>query len=107
VLFKSNFLIHLLFAGLHLLPFVLSIRNNHAYLIAFTLNIATFCFIIPIFLFSFLRNSTENSADIQYRDEEQDEGSHDDGRCYILEVDFPEHFGLSYRDISFPLEYGG
>jgi len=75
--------------------------------IAFTLKIATFCFIILIFLFSFLPNSTKNSADIQYRDEEQDEGSHDDGRCHILEVDFPEHFGLSYRDVSFPLEYGG
>jgi hypothetical protein len=74
---------------------------------AFTLNIARPCFIILIFLLSFLPNSTENSADIQYRDEEQNEGSHDDRRCHILEVDFPEYFGLSYRDISFPLEYGG
>jgi hypothetical protein len=23
-----------------------------------------------------------------------------------LEVDFPEHFGLGYRNLSFPLEYG-
>jgi len=75
--------------------------------IAFTSKIAPFCFVIQIFLFSFLHNSTKNSADIQYRDEEQDEGSHNDRRCHILEVDFPEHFGLSYRDISFPLEYGG
>jgi len=74
--------------------------------IAFTSKIATFCFITLIFLFSFLCNSTKKTADIQYRDEEI-EDSHDDGRCHILEVDFPEHFGLSYRDISFPLEYGG
>jgi hypothetical protein len=73
---------------------------------AFILKMAAFCFIILITSVYFLHNSTENIANIQYRDEEQDEGSHNDRRCHVLEVDFPEHFGLSYRDVSFPLEHG-
>lgn len=34
-------------------------------------------------------SSRQNSSDLQHRDEEQDEGAHHDGRCYLLEVDLP------------------
>ena len=51
--------------------------------------------------------SGENPADLQHRDEVEDEGAHDGGRRDLLEVDLGEHDLAGDRDHRLPLVHGG
>lgn len=51
--------------------------------------------------------SRKDSADFQHWDEEQDEGSHHDRRCDLLEVDLSQHRCPGHRQRGLPLEHGG
>lgn len=52
-------------------------------------------------------SSRQNSSDLQHWNEEQDEGTHHDGRCYLLEVDLPQHSCPCDWQCRLPLEHGG
>lgn len=52
-------------------------------------------------------SSCQNPSDLQHWDEEQDEGAHHDRRCYLLEVDLPEHSCTRDWQCRLPLEHGG
>lgn len=80
-----------------------------------TLNIVySFCYHIMFWaqvqstLTSVLRVfSGKDPADFQHWDEEQDEGSHNDRWCDLLEVDLSQHSSPGHRQCSLPLEHGG
>lgn len=68
-------------------------------------------FLVSTLIFFFLVSSPplscQDTADLQHRDEEQDEGSHYDGGSHVLEVDIGKHCGLGDRYSCLPLEHGG
>lgn len=54
----------------------------------------------------FIIHSTKDSTNLQYRNEVENESTHHDGRCYVLEMDIVEYLGLGNGYSGVSLVYG-